>query len=314
MNIYPLKFEPIFRDYLWGGYNLGKLFNKPVPTDKIIAESWEIVDLPNDKSVIANGPLAGRTLEEVVKDYPQQITGDKNFKLPFPILIKLLDCAKVLSVQVHPDRQTCLRMGKGNPKTECWYIIAAEPNSYIYKGLKPGTTKQQFADAIAKGTVADLLKKVPVAPGQCHFLPAGTVHAIGEGLLIAEIQMVSDTTYRVFDWNRVDAEGKPRPLHIEEALESIHFDQDKKQLTAATDGRLVDCEFFKVDKIKGKTNKTIPVESGQMQIIIITDGSGKINSDGCETAFAKGQTLLIPAVLKGEITFSSDCEYLSVKI
>ena len=134
-----------------------------------------------------------------------------NFTGPFPLLIKLLDAEDVLSVQVHPDEDACRRMGKGDPKTECWYIIAAEPDAVIYKGLKRGVTRADMADAIKTGTTADLLIKVPVTPGECHFLPSGTIHAIGAGLLIAEIQMPSDTTYRVFDWNRLDDSGKTAP-------------------------------------------------------------------------------------------------------
>ena len=204
MNIYPLKFRPIFKERIWGGQQLKKVFGKNLPTDVKIGESWELADLPDDKSEVVNGPLAGRTIDQVIAEFGVAVTGKDNYQPPLPLLIKILDAQDVLSVQVHPDAATCERMEKGDPKTECWYIIDAKPKAVIYKGLKPGTTRQQFSDAVANGTCEDYLVKIPVAVGECHFLPSGTCHAIGAGLLIAEIQQPSDTTYRVFDWNRVD--------------------------------------------------------------------------------------------------------------
>ena len=217
--MYPLKFKPIFKHRIWGGQNLREMFGKDLPEGEKIGESWELADLPNDKTLIANGDLTGQTLMSAIGKYTQEITGREYFAGPFPLLIKLLDAQDILSVQVHPDEQTCRRLGEGEPKTECWYIISAERNAYIYKGLKKGVTKALFTEAIIDGDAADLLAKIPVEAGQCHFLPAGTAHAIGPGLLIVEIQLPSDTTYRVFDWNRLDESGKPRQLHIKQALE-----------------------------------------------------------------------------------------------
>jgi len=202
VKAYPLKFRPIYKQRIWGGQKLREVFDKDIPPFEKIGESWELADLPNDKSIISNGELTGQTLISAIEKYPKEITGNEDFSGPFPLLIKFLDAQDILSVQVHPDPETCRRMGKGEPKTECWYIISAEPDAVIYKGLKKGVTKERFAKAIKKGNVADMLEKVTVEKGQCHFLPAGTAHAIGPGLLIAEIQMPSDTTYRVFDWNR----------------------------------------------------------------------------------------------------------------
>jgi len=315
MRLYPLKFKPIFRDYLWGGHKLREIFGKDVPEEKIMAESWEIVDLPEDKSVIANGPFAGKILREVIKEYPKEIMGDENFKPPFPLLIKFLDCANVLSVQVHPDEQACKRMGKGDPKTECWYIISAEPGAFIYKGLKPGVTKEQFVEALNKGHIAELLAKVPVKAGECHFLPAGTTHSIGGGILIAEIQTPSDTTYRVFDWNRVDSSGKHRPLHIKEALESIHFDSSGDNLSVTTTGRLVDCEYFKIDKGHQAENCELLVSAGKMKVMIILDGFGIIlQTDGNSVEFKTGDTILIPAAYEGAVQFADESEYLTVTL
>jgi mannose-6-phosphate isomerase len=275
MQMYPLKFVPIYKQRIWGGQKLREFFNKDIPPFEKIGESWELADLPADKSVVANGKLAGQTLSSVIEKYPKEITGDENFSGPFPLLIKFLDAEDILSVQVHPDPQTCRRMGKGEPKTECWYIVSAVSGAVIYKGLKKGITKEEFAEAIKKGSVAELLAKVPVEQGQCHFLPAGTAHSIGAGLLIAEIQMPSDTTYRVFDFNRVDDSGKARELHIEEALESIHYDASGDNLSVTTVGRLVDCEYFKMDKGHQAKGCELLLSPGKMKtLIVLANDSG----------------------------------------
>jgi mannose-6-phosphate isomerase len=315
VKAYPLKFKPIFKQRIWGGQKLREIFNKDIPPFEKIGESWELADLPDDKSVIANGELAEQTLNSTIQKYPKEITGNENFSLPFPLLIKFLDAQDILSVQVHPDLQTCRRLGEGEPKTECWYIISAEPGAAIYKGLKKGITKQQFSEAIKNGTVAELLTKVPVKAGQCHFLPAGTAHSIGQGLLIAEIQTPSDTTYRVFDFNRVDDSGKPRPLHIEQALESIKFDMDSTKLPVTTVGRLVDCEYFKVDKGHQSKNCEVLLSPGKMKTIIILTGFGTIISvNATPVEFKAGDTLLIPALYEGVIRFANDTQYLTVTI
>lgn len=313
MSLYPLKFEPIYKKRIWGGQKLRRVFNKDIPPFEKIGESWELADLPDDKSVIANGELAGRTLYSVIKDYPKEITGDNNFSGPFPLLIKFLDAEDILSVQVHPDSQACRRMGKGDPKTECWYIISAVNGAVIYKGLKEGVTKEGFSEAIKNGSVAELLVKVPVKAGQCHFLPAGTAHSIGAGLLIAEIQTPSDTTYRVFDFNRVDDKGKARPLHIEEALESINFDAAGITLPVTTVGRLVDCECFRMDKGHQAKGCETLLSSGSVKTLIILAGSGAIlGADETFIEFKAGDCLLVPAAYEGAMRFADDTQYLTV--
>jgi mannose-6-phosphate isomerase len=314
MQIYPLKFGPIYKERIWGGDKLREVFGREMPKGKRIGESWELADLPADKSKIVNGELAGETIESVIRKYPQEITGAEQFKLPFPLLIKLLDCGDVLSVQVHPDEATCKRMGKGDFKTECWYIIEAQPDAVIYKGLKKGTTKEKFAQAIKDGTVERLLNKVPVKVGECHLLPAGTLHAIGAGLLIAEIQTPSDTTYRVFDWNRVDDKGKPRQLHIEEAMESIHFDPSGDNLSVASVGRLVDSKYFKIDKGHQARNCEVLLSPGKMKMIMIMSGFGTIVCGGRTVDFKAGETMLIPAAYGGVMRFSAETEYLTTTI
>jgi mannose-6-phosphate isomerase len=313
--MYPLKFRPVYKQRIWGGQKLREFFGKDIPPLEKVGESWELTDLPNDKSVITNGELAGKTLEAVIKKYPKEMTGDKNFAGPFPLLIKFLDAEDILSVQVHPDEETCRKTGKGEPKTECWYIVAAQAGAVIYKGLKKGVTKEQFAQAIEKGTVAELLVKITVKKGQCHFLPAGTAHAIGAGLLIAEIQMPSDTTYRISDWGRLDQTGKPRQLHIKEAMESIHFDSSSDNLSVTTVGRLVDCKYFKVDKGHQAKGCETLLSPGNVKVLIILQGSGTITGkDSHSVDFKAGETIVIPAIYEGAMQFFEETQYLTVII
>ena len=314
-KLYPLKTTPNFKPRIWGGQKLKTAFDKELPPRQKIGESWELADLPHDKSLVANGNCAGQTLASLVERYPEDITGTKDFPRPFPLLVKLLDAQDVLSVQVHPDPETCRRMDRGDPKTECWYVIDAEPGAVIYKGLEHPVTREQFAQAIEDGTTADLLAKIAVTPGECHFLPAGTAHAIGAGLLIAEIQTPSDTTYRVFDWNRVDDAGQPRQLHIEEALESIHFDVTAQMLPVATVGRLVDCSYFKVDKGHRTANSQLLLAKGQMRTLVILSGGGSTVSAQAEPVeFSAGDCLVIPAAYEGAVKFNRETTYLTVTL
>jgi mannose-6-phosphate isomerase len=306
MELYPLKFKPIYKRRIWGGQKLRDFFGKDIPAGEKIGESWEVADLPEDKSVIAKGELAGQTLAEAVAKY---------FTGPFPLLIKFLDAEEILSVQVHPDEETCRRTGKGEPKTECWYIISAEPEAVIYKGLKEGVSKDEFSEAIKQGNVAETLAKVAVNAGECHFLPAGTTHAIGPGLIIAEIQTPSDTTYRVFDWNRVDADGKSRQLHIEEALESIHFDASGDDLSVRTAGRLADSAYFTVEKGHQAKGCEVLVRRGKCKCLIFLGGCGRIGrADGACVEFKAGDCALLGAGYEGVMEFAADTQYLTVTI
>lgn len=315
MKLYPLKFKPIFKERIWGGDALKTVFGKDLPASTKIGESWELADVFEDKSTIINGELSGENIADIVEKYGSDIVGAGEYKPPFPLLIKILDAQNDLSLQVHPDARTCLKMGKGQLKTECWYIIDKQLGAVIYKGLKEGVTKEQFAQAIEKGTTAELLNKVEVEVGQCHFLPSGTPHAIGAGLLIAEIQTPSDTTYRVFDWNRVDRDGNSRELHIEEALESINFDQDDAELTVRDIGRLVDCEYFKVDKCHQTKDCELLLQPGVMKVLIFLNGGGKItDKNGNIVDFTKGDTVLIPANYEGFVHFTEETYYLTVTV
>lgn len=317
MQLYPLKFQPIYKERIWGGQKLAAAFGKDIPANVKIGESWEIADLPEGKSTVKNGPLAGQTIAEIIERFgAKAVLGTDKYSPPFGLLIKILDAEDVLSVQVHPDSETCKRRGKGNPKTECWYIIAAGPDACIYKGLKKGVTKKQFAEAITDGNVADMLVKVPVKAGECHFLPAGTAHAIGAGLLIAEIQTPSDTTYRVFDWNRIEAKtGKGRQLHIEDSLESIHFDQDAAELAVKTSGTLVDCEFFKIEKHNLATENTeTEFKRGQMRVLMMIEGRASLQGGGETVEIIKGDTVLLPGSIECAAKFDSDSVYLNITL
>jgi len=315
MKLYPLKFKSIYKERIWGGRTLQTAFEKDLPDAVKIGESWELADLPEDKSVVINGALAGKTLRDVVTQYTEELTGQAGFPLPFPLLIKLLDAQDVLSVQVHPDHATCQRTGQGDPKTECWYIVDAQPGACIYKGLVPGATKAQFKDAIDNGTVEELLIKLPVQLGECHFLPTGTVHAIGAGLLIAEIQLPSDTTYRVFDWNRVDDHGQARELHIDQATDSIHFDPSDDDLTVKSIGRLVDCEFFKVDKGHQVPGAEMLVSPGILKVHMILSGHGVYSdSDNSHETYKPGDCIVLPAMYEGVMKAQTETTFLVITL
>src|ERR1043166_4766244 len=256
--LYPLTFRPIFKERIWGGRKLQQLYEKALPPSVPIGESWEISDRPGDVSVIANGPLAGKDLRWLLEHDAEALLGPA--KLPgnrFPLLIKLLDAREKLSLQVHPPVHKTVELG-GEPKTEMWYIADAAPGAELFVGLSRGVTRAKFERKIRNGTVADCVHRVPVRAGDAMFLPSGRVHAIGAGLVLFEIQQNSDTTYRVFDWNRLDDQGKPRQLHIEQSLECIDF-EDFEPEPVRTDSKgenqwvrqLVKDRLFSVDEVKG---------------------------------------------------------------
>jgi mannose-6-phosphate isomerase len=219
----PLTFQPIFKERIWGGQKLAELFGKNLPPNRRIGESWEIVDRLEAQSIVATGPLEGKTLHELWTQDRQAIFGDVPDSPRFPLLIKLLDAHEKLSLQVHPPEQVAAKLGV-EPKNECWYVAAADPGAEIFVGFRAPITRQQLENSLRDGSTADHLHAIKVKAGDAMFLPAGRFHAISGGCLLVEIQENSDTTYRAFDWNRVDpATGQPRQLHLDEALESIDF-------------------------------------------------------------------------------------------
>src|SRR5437762_2438691 len=288
----PLTFEPIFMERIWGGRRLESEFGKKLPPDVKIGESWEIVDRPEVQSVVRNGPLRGKTLHELWTQDRQRIFGDVPYSRRFPLLMKLLDAEERLSLQVHPSRKVADERG-GEPKTEFWYVARADRGAELFLGLREPITRAQFKRALDKGTVEDCVQKIRVKPGDAMFLPAGRVHAIGAGNLLIEIQQNSDTTYRVFDWNRLENKGKPRELHIEQALQSIEFNDVRPQLLEPKGELLVRHGLFEVQK----WNLNQPREAAPLgQFAIVCCLSGKLS---CGTVdIAPGEFLLIPAQLQ----------------
>jgi mannose-6-phosphate isomerase len=223
MNWYPIRFTPIYQERVWGGRRLESVYGRSLPGGGPIGESWEISDRGEAQSVVANGPLAGRTLQQLVTEHAAGLMGKASLRGGrFPLLIKILDAQQVLSLQVHPPARLAASMG-GESKTEMWYFTASDPGAEILVGLKPGTTRADFESQLAGGQVEQCFHRMAVRPGDAMFLPSGRVHALGAGLLLFEIQENSDTTYRVFDWNRKGLDGKQRPLHVAESLASIDF-------------------------------------------------------------------------------------------
>src|SRR5437773_5633978 len=222
--LYPLTYQPIFKERVWGGRNLERLYQKALPPGVPVGESWEITDRPEAASVIANGQLAGKNLRSLMVHHAKELLGPaRSQNGRFPLLIKLLDAEEKLSLQVHPPAHVAARLG-GEPKTEMWYIADARAGAELYAGLRRGVTRAEFERRINDGTVADCFHRLPVKPGDVMFLPSGRVHAIGAGIVLFEIQQNSDTTYRVFDWNRLGLDGKPRELHVAQSLLCIDFD------------------------------------------------------------------------------------------
>lgn len=337
MSLYPMKFVPRLVEKMWGGRKIETVLGKKLPPGQRVGESWEIYDFPPGvvdqtkewvSSIIANGPYAGRPLHWAVKECAGDLLGSVPPYGPhgqFPLLIKFLDARETLSVQVHPDEAYAAKNPSAHLKTEAWYVLQHDAGSKIYKGLKPGTTKDVFTQAVAKGQVEQHLGIVPAKPGQCHYLPSGTIHALGAGMLVAEVQTPSDTTFRVFDFNRVDpSTGKTRTLHVDQALQCIDFSgrTDAPQPKAKAGGlfhtatRLVSSPYFTMEKgrlIEGVEKK---LTCGELTIWIMLEGNAQVKVDGIKdpVRFTRGETILLPASMKNPVMKASgDCEMLEVK-
>ena len=304
--LYPLTFQPAFKERVWGGRELERLYGKKLPAGAVIGESWEISDRPGDASVIANGPLAGKDLRWLMTQHAAEILGTAKPAADgrFPLLCKILDAREKLSLQVHPPASKAAEL-KGEPKTEMWFIADAAPDASLYVGLKRGVTRADFEQKISDGSVADCFHRIPVKAGDTMFLPSGRVHAIGDGLVIFEIQQNSDTTYRVFDWNRVGLDGKPRDLHIAQSLASIDFSDFEPKLVAepfTADGKiqkrpLVNDPLFNVEAWKLTSGTSGALKPNQLQIIAVTSGQIEIQTGALTVKLSAGQFSLIPASL-----------------
>ena len=304
--LYPLKFTPILKERLWGGSALAEKFHKTDDTQTKFGESWEISDIEDDISVVKNGFLAENDLQELIETYMGELVGEAVFEkygLGFPLLIKIIDAQEDLSVQVHPDDTLAQERYGQNGKTEIWYIIHAEENTGIYLGFNKPVEKQDYIDAVQKKEVATLLQFYPVKKGDLFFIPAGTVHALGKGVQVAEIQQPSDVTYRIFDWNRVDASGMPRELHVPEALEAIHFNDNEKykieyEEKFNTTSTLFRSEFFNINAVifdqplqKNYTN----IDS--FVVYLCVEGEVHLFGDDFHEVLNAGETALIPAAV-----------------
>jgi mannose-6-phosphate isomerase len=313
-KIYPLTFTPVFRDYIWGGRNLETKLDRPLPPG-IVAESWEISGHPSSPTAVENGPWVGQTLPQVMQALGLDLVGSRSQTMlargKFPLLVKLLDANQPLSVQVHPNDDYANRHENGElGKTEMWYILHAEPGAYLIYGLKPGVTPDSFRQALEAGALETYLHQLPVKAGDAVFIPAGSVHAIMDGILLAEIQQNSDTTYRVYDWNRLGADGKPRPLHVDKAIDVINFAQVEpghfppQLLEENADLRcelITACPYFNVERVvlkqagakfKGR------LEGSTFEIWGIVSGLGRVGwGTGEALEFPAIRFMLLPAIL-----------------
>jgi mannose-6-phosphate isomerase len=319
---YPLTFRPIFKERVWGGRNLERLYGKPLPPGAPIGESWEISDRSGDVSVVTNGPLAGKDLRWLMEKHAAELLGSaKPQGDRFPLLIKILDAREKLSLQVHPPAHIAAKLG-GEPKTEMWYIADAAPGAELFAGLKRGVTRTEFERKAEKGTVADCFHRIAVRAGDAMFLPSGRVHAIGAGLVIFEIQQNSDTTYRVFDWNRVGLDGKPRALHVAESLASMDFTDFEPRLVespmssdrGSTVRPLVNDPLFKVDACSLEAGQRLPLHGRRLEILGVLAGQAAVDGSGQTFALRPGQFCLVPAAMeKVELRAETRCRFLRVE-
>lgn len=304
-SLYPFTLRPIFKERVWGGRRLEQLYAKPLPSSVPVGESWEISDRPADVTVIENGRFAGKDLHWLTETCGADLLGRaRRQNGRFPLLIKILDAAEKLSLQVHPPALRAESLG-GEPKTELWYIAEAQPGAELYVGLRRGCDRREFTQRLSEGTVADCFHRVPVRAGDAMFLPSGRVHAIGAGLVIFEIQQNSDTTYRVFDWNRVGLDGKPRELHVAQSLESIDFEDHEPSLIRpqkvhgpANVELLVKDDLFTVESCEILPGQPQPLASGQMWILGVLSGKLAVRYPDGDVGLRPGGFCLVPACLK----------------
>jgi mannose-6-phosphate isomerase len=286
-----ITFRPLFMERVWGGRRIADDLRKPLPPGAVIGESWELVDRPNEQSVVVGGDFAGATLHELWMRHRAEIFGRVPESQRFPLLAKILDARETLSVQVHPPARIAAELG-GEPKTEMWYVLDAVPGAELFAGFRRGATRADFDRALAGGRAAELLHRLPVRAGDAIFIPSGRCHAVGAGCFLVEIQQNSDTTYRVFDWNRTGLDGKPRQLHVRESLRSIDFDDHEPSLLPADGERVVACEHFVIDRWQLDQ----PRKDETQGCAIFTVLAGAVSCAGGE--YGRGEFFLLPAVAK----------------
>ena len=301
-----LKLRPTCKDYLWGGNRLKTEFGKQSEKE-IIAESWELSCHPDGISTIAEGRYRGETLARYLEEQGKSLLGRNCEQFGnFPLLIKLIDARKDLSVQVHPDNAYAMRTEHQQGKTEMWYVVDCESGASLFYGLASEQTKEELEKHIADGTILQVLNRVPVHPGDVFFLEAGTIHAIGSGILIAEIQQNSNVTYRVYDYDRTDEQGHKRPLHIQKALDVACL---KPVVPRKRENHLACCRYFTVDRIKANADVVIDADDKSFHHLLFLSGKGKLEWNGGELEFIKGDSIFLSSGL-GICTVSGNFEAL----
>ncbi len=317
-DLYPLRMQPVFKDYIWGGNSLKKIFKKDTPY-KITAESWEVAVHKDGCSVVADGVFSGKTIDELAEKLGTRLVGELSGNKKFPLMLKLIDAKDDLSVQVHPDDVYAEENENGElGKTEMWYILDAAPKAQLIYGFKKDVTEEEFKEAIEKEELGEILNSVDVAPGDVFFIEAGTVHAIGKGIILAEIQQNSNTTYRVYDWGRVGADGKPRPLHIEKALEVSTLEgsvglEKTPSLSIETEeykrSFLCCCRYFAAEAVEVYSEAKEETDGRSFHIIMFTEKGGEIEYEGGIAEGKCGESFLIPADM-GEYKINGECKYV----
>ncbi|MEX1119644.1 MAG: type I phosphomannose isomerase catalytic subunit [Terrimicrobiaceae bacterium] len=292
MSSSPIYFEPLAMERVWGGRRLEVLFGKSLPHGVPIGEIWELVDRVEAQSVVHEGPLRGTTLNDLWQKHREEVFGREYLTHPaarFPLLVKLLDARDRLSLQVHPPASLAPALG-GEPKTEVWYFVRCSPGAQIYAGIPRGLDRSMFESRLRDGTVEDVLHTISVQSGDSIFIPSGRLHAIGEGNVIVEIQQNSDTTYRVFDWNRPGLDGEPRELHIEESLACIDFQDVEPTADRVASGDIANCDFFEVEKL----NIVEPIQTaipGRFSLFTVLEGDVECG----DQTFPPGAFFILPA-------------------
>jgi mannose-6-phosphate isomerase len=323
-ELYPLKFETVLKEKVWGGNALVSRYNKKATGSLHIGESWELSAVADYQSVISNGFLAGNNIEEVIEVYMGDITGDSVFEKfgnEFPLLIKFIEAQEDLSIQVHPNDKLAKKRHNAYGKTEMWYILERKVGSKIYTGFRDGVTREIYEEAVRNGGIEDLMNVESVDPGDTFFTPAGRVHAIGAGIVLVEIQQTSDITYRIYDWNRKSSGKEKRELHTDLAIDAIDFKQTGKNKISLEPVlnetvNLVNCEFFNTNIIS--INKAIDKNyyfNDSFVVYICIDGEFSITWDGNSEKVTKGETVLLPAMIR-EVTLKpvNEARFLEIYI
>ena len=320
-TLYPLKFQPILKDKIWGGQKLHQFLNKPT-TSTEAGESWEISDVEGDKSVVSNGPLKGTSLKTLMDTYTSDLVGEKNFRqfgTKFPLLIKFIDAKQDLSVQLHPNDQLAKERHNSFGKTEMWYVVQADSESNLIVGFNQDVTQELYLKHLEAKTLQSILNFDAVKPGDTYFIESGRIHAIGAGVLLAEIQQTSDITYRVYDWDRVDAEGNERELHNDIALDAFDFDMPDNfkvqySLESNASTELVSCPYFTTNILDVKAPILKENTHDSFMIYMCVEGTASIEVDGTVTELSVGETVLVPACIERFSIYSNNAKLLEVYI